>query len=78
MTASEVTLLLSGIATGFSALALIVSASYRFGGASQKLTSIEIQQSKMELEMVRKADLLPLQVSLAEIRGMFRLELKGD
>lgn len=78
MKAEQVTAILSGIAIGLSAIAFIISLSFRFGSASAKLSSIEAQQSKMDAEMVRKSDLAPIQIQLAEIRGMFRLELKGD
>jgi hypothetical protein len=66
----------AAIITGSGVLVSIVSAiaiaSARFGSLQTRVTTLEHAQDRM----ATKDDLTSIKESLAEIKGMFRLELK--
>jgi hypothetical protein len=55
-----------------SILTTVVIVSYRFGILREQVNELRLRQS----DMATRNDLTPIKESLAEIKGMFRLELK--
>lgn len=55
-----------------SILTTISIASFRLGVYREQIAELRMKQEKM----ATKEDLTPIKESLAEIKGMFRLELK--
>jgi hypothetical protein len=72
MVSSGIVYAISGGGVVLSALTATAIASFRFGSLNAQVKSLQAAQDGM----ARKEDLTPIKETLAEIKGMFRLELK--
>jgi len=63
-----------GLILSIASSAVIVGMAW--GTIKTKVKILETRMSTMETTYVQKEDLAPIKETLAEIRGMFRLELK--
>lgn len=72
MSISAVAFLISGGGLILSIISAVAIVSMRYGTLREQVRELQAKQNNM----VTKDDLTPIKESLAEIRGMFRLELK--
>jgi hypothetical protein len=74
MVDAATTYIIAGAGVLLSAVTATAIASFRFGSLSTEVKELRTRQDRM----ARIEDLTPIKESLAEIKGMFRLELKGN
>jgi len=72
MISTNIALIISGGGLLLSVITAASIVSVKYGSLKERIREIEQRQS----HAATKEDLTPIKESLAEIRGMFRLELK--